>query len=142
MRTRRKQTQLLFPIPAKPIVNWEFVTKLSSKENTNIIYLRDGEVVLYRRPRSTLWHCRFKLQDRKWERRSTQKASLENAMIRACEMYDEARFRQRLGLAHSKRNFAEIAHATLNDLKQQFKVSCNGTFHHERSQLTRSWIYY
>jgi hypothetical protein len=108
----------------------------------NILHLRDGEVVLYRRPKNSFWHCRFKLQEQKWERRSTQKASLENAMIRACEMYDEARFRQRLGLAHSKRNFADIAHATLNDLKQQFKVSCNGTFHHERSQLTRSWIYY
>ena len=108
----------------------------------NILHLRDGEVVLYRRPKNSFWHCRFKLQDKKWERRSTQKASLENAMIRACEMYDEARFRQRLGLAHSKRNFTDIAHATLNDLKQQFKVSCNGTFHHERSQLTRSWIYY
>ena len=85
----------------------------------NILHLRDGEVVLYRRPKNSFWHCRFKLQEQKWERRSTQKASLENAMIRACEMYDEARFRQRLGLAHSKRNFAEIAHATLNDLKKQ-----------------------
>lgn len=79
MRTRRKQTQLLFPIPAKPIVNWEFVTKLSSKENANIIYLRDGEVVLYKHARSNVWQVRFKLFDRQWHRHSTKHYNLQFA---------------------------------------------------------------
>ena len=31
--------------------------------NPNILYLRDGEVVLYRRSSSPLYQCRFKLAD-------------------------------------------------------------------------------
>ena len=66
----------------------------------SVLLLRDGELVLYRRTRSLLYQCRFKLADGKWHRFSTRKASLENAIAAACDMYDEARYRQRLGLAH------------------------------------------
>jgi hypothetical protein len=41
------------------------------------IHLRDGEVVLYRRNDSPLWHCRFKLQYNQWHRVSTKRASIE-----------------------------------------------------------------
>jgi integrase len=68
--------------------------------NPNILYLRDGEVVLYRRSSSPPYQCRFKLANGSWYRVSTRKASVESAVSRACEMYDEIRFRQRLGLAH------------------------------------------
>ena len=64
------------------------------------IYLRDGEVVLYRRSRSLLYQCRYKLADGTWYRQSTRKASIEHAVAVACDLYDEARYRQRLGLAH------------------------------------------
>jgi len=66
----------------------------------SLLLLRDGEVVLYRRTRSLLYQCRFKLADGKWHRFSTRRASLENAITAACDLYDEARYRQRLGLAH------------------------------------------
>jgi len=66
-----------------------------------VIYLRDGEVVIYRRKTSPLYQCRYKLADGTWHRVSTRKASVENAVRVACEMYDEARFRQRLGLTHT-----------------------------------------
>jgi integrase len=69
--------------------------------NPNIIYLRGGEVVVYRRSASPLYQCRYKLADGKWHRISTRKASVENAVSVAYLLYDEARFRQRLGLAHS-----------------------------------------
>ncbi len=74
-------------------------TKLSQRTpllltaNHNIIYLRDGEVVVYRRSASPLYQCRYKLADGKWHRVSTRKASVENAVSVACLLYDEARFR-------------------------------------------------
>jgi integrase len=61
------------------------------------IYLRDGEVVVYRRSRSLLYQCRFKLADGAWHRQATGKARLERAIAPACDLYDEARYRQRLG---------------------------------------------
>jgi integrase len=84
-----------------------------------ILHLRDGEVVLYRRNDSPLWHCRFKLQNGKWHRISTKKASIEAAVSVATDLYDEARYRQRLGLAHTAQTFAQIAHATLQELRTQ-----------------------
>ena len=48
--------------------------------NPNIIYLRDGEVVVYRRNASPLYQCRYKLADGKWHRVSTRKASVENRL--------------------------------------------------------------
>lgn len=83
------------------------------------IHLRDGEVVLFRRHDSPLWQCRFKLQDGTWHRQSTKRASIEHAVAVATELYDEARFRQRLGLAHETRTFAQIATATLDELRRQ-----------------------
>lgn len=83
----------------------------------SLIPLRDGEVIIFRRPDSPYWHCRFKRQN-KWERFSTKQASIENAVQVACEAYDEARFRQRLGLARKAPNFIEIAHATLYELRR------------------------
>ena len=69
--------------------------------NPQQLHLRDGEVVLYRRRRSLQYQCRYKLADGTWCRRSTARASLELAARAACELYDEVRFRQRLGLAQA-----------------------------------------
>ena len=96
----------------------------------NALLLRDGEVVLYRRTRSLLYQCRFKLEDGKWHRYSTRKASLENAIAAACDMYDEARYRQRLGLAHRTHTFAQIAAITLNELRKQIDLSKGKTAYH------------
>ena len=65
----------------------------------SILYLRDGDVVLYRRSRSLLYRCRYRLADGTWHRVSTRKASVEHAIAVACDLYDEARYRQRPGLA-------------------------------------------
>lgn len=85
----------------------------------SILYLRDGEVVLYRRSRSLLYQCRYRLADGSWVRQTTGKAALEHAIARACDIYDEARYRQRLGLAHRTHSVAQIAAVCCVDLRQQ-----------------------
>jgi integrase len=93
------------------------LSQLKYAEPTEL-YLRDGEVVLFRRPNSPLWQCRFKRHDNTWDRVSTKQASIEHAVRVACDLYDEARFRQRLGLAQKAPTFAEIAHATLYEMRR------------------------
>ena len=82
------------------------------------IYLRDGELVVYRRSRSLLYQCRYKLADGSWTRQTTGKAALEHAIARAC-IYDEARYRQRLGLAHQAHSVAQIATICCANLRAQ-----------------------
>ena len=83
------------------------------------IYLRDGELAVYRRSRSLLYQCRYKLADGSWTRQTTGKAALEHAIARACDIYDEARYRQRLGLAHQAHSVAQIAAVCCAALRQQ-----------------------
>ena len=90
--------------------------------NAKQLHLRDGEVVLYRRRRSLQYQCRYKLADGTWCRRSTAKASLELAALAACELYDEARFRQRLGLAHRAQSVAHLAELTARELRRQIDL--------------------
>jgi integrase len=91
------------------------------------IHLRDGEVVVYRRSRSLLYQCRFKLADGTWHRQTTGKASVEHAIVRACDLYDEARYRQRLGLAHQTHSFAQIAAVALAELRLKIDASTGRT---------------
>lgn len=86
------------------------------------LYLRDGEVVVYLRDDSPYYQCRYKLADGTWHRASTRKASIEFAVSVACELYDEARFRQRLGLAHRTHSIAQIAAETVADLRRDIDL--------------------
>lgn len=100
--------------------NLRFHKPLSS--NPPCIYLRDGEVVVYLRDDSPYYQCRYKLADGSWHRASTRKASIEFAATVACEMYDEARFRQRLGLAHRTHSIAQIAAETVAELRRDIDL--------------------
>lgn len=82
----------------------------------NVHYLRDGELIVYRRERSRVWQCKFKLYTNAWYRVSTHKTDLEYAKKRAGELYDEARYREKLGLAITQRKFSEIARETVKEL--------------------------
>jgi integrase len=94
----------------------KLLTSLSTTQ-PQTIRLRDGELVLYRRSRSLLYQCRYKLADGTWHRQSTGKASLELAIAAACDLYDESRYRQKLGLAHQAHSFAQIARICLEELR-------------------------
>ena len=94
------------------------------------ICLRDGEVVIYRRTRSLLYQCRYKLADGAWHRQTTGQASLEHAIARACDIYDEARYRQRLGLVHQAHSFAQLAQLVVAELRQQIDAGSGKTAYH------------
>ena len=110
----------------------------------SILYLRDGEVVLYKRTRSLLYQCRYKLEDGTWHRVSTRKASVEQAVQVACNLYDEARYRQRLGLTHRAHTFAQIAAITAAELRRKIDAA-NGSktsYHDYLSCIERYFVRY
>ena len=89
--------------------------------------MRDGELAVYRRNRSLQYQYRYKLTDGSWVRQTTGKAALEHAIVRACDIYDEARYRQRLGLAHHTYPVAQIAAVCCATLRQQIDAKCMKT---------------
>ena len=114
---------------AQPLTSKQTSYALASlaTANAQYIHLRDGEVVLYRRSRSLLYQCRYKLADGTWYRQSTRKASIEHAVAVACDLYDEARYRQRLGLAHQTHTFAQIAAVAMAELRVKIDASTGRT---------------
>lgn len=88
IQQRQNKLQTLYVVPTQ-------------KSTPSTVYLRDGEVVLYKRERSAVWQARFRLYDKKWHSVSTKHYNLEFASRAACEIYDEARFRERMGVSHT-----------------------------------------
>lgn len=75
----------------------------------DLIKLRDGEVVLYKRKDSDKWQARFLTPNRTWQRISTKKVRIDDAKVVACEEYDRARFRDDEGLIAVSRRFRDVA---------------------------------
>ena len=80
--------------------------------------LRDGELILYRRSDSRIWQYKFKRESGSWYRASTRKSVLEHAKRVAMDLHDEARYRERLGLAPAHKSFKDIAMATVEDMQR------------------------
>ncbi len=85
-------------VPSPPLQYHSPLRTLNFAESQSL-FLRDSEVVIFRRQASPLWQCRFKQQNGTWDRVSTKQASIKHAVRIAFDLYDKARFRQRLGLA-------------------------------------------
>lgn len=88
---------------------------LSTKSQT--VKLRDGEVIVFKRSQSVQWQCRYRLKELGWIRRTTRTESLEIAIERACDWYDEARYRMRAGLAPEVKRIGDIARETVNEMQ-------------------------
>ena len=80
--------------------------------------LRDGELILFRRSDSRIWQYKFKRESGSWYRASTRKSVLEHAKRVAMDLHDEARYRERLGLAPAHKSFKDIALATVEDMQR------------------------
>ncbi len=116
-----KQTQLCYPTPNEPPPPPRAAFKTSAAlpdAAPQTHTLRDGELVLYKRTRSRVWQCKYKLFTGQWVRISTGKSVLEHAVRVASDMYDEARYRERLGLAPVQKSFADIARTTVEELRR------------------------
>ncbi len=85
---------------------------------TDLIKLRDGEVVLYRRGDSPKWQARFRTPDQKWHRISTKRVRIDDAKVVACESYDRARFRDAEGFIAVSRRFRDVAKLSIHQMDQ------------------------
>jgi integrase len=125
--------------PAAPSNNQTFISRLPAAQAKNI-RLRDGEVVLFKRSRSLVYQCRYKLADGSWYRATTGKLSLEHAISAACEMYDEARFRQRLGLAHRAHSIAQICDECVEEMRAQLDAGQGKVVYRDYIQVIEKYI--
>lgn len=102
--------------------------------------LRDGEVVLYKRPESSRWQARFKLPDGKWHHISTKRASLDEAGRIAGGAYDEARFRLKTGQSPISRRFKDVARLTIAELENAKAAGHGKAIHKDYKQALENYF--
>lgn len=84
----------------------------------NLIHLRDGDVVLYKRENSDKWQARYKLKN-KWHRISTKERNADYAGKVACEEYDRARFLDDEDIVITSKKFGAVAKVVAESLQEQ-----------------------
>lgn len=70
------------------------------------------QLVVFLRPRSAVWQCRFQI-DGKWQRNSTDERDLDKASKRAHELLIEANVRKRMNAVPITRYFKDIAKSAI-----------------------------
>lgn len=78
----------------------------AKKETTHIV--TENELVVYRRERSSIWQCRYKV-DGVWQRASTKERKLKDAKEVAKELKITAEIRKRDNLPVITRKFRDVA---------------------------------
>ena len=90
------------------------------KETTHT--LMANELVVYRRERSSIWQCRFKV-DGQWQRASTKERDFKLAKKKARELMIEAEIRKRSNIPVVTRRFRDVAKLAIKRLDD--KVASN-----------------
>jgi hypothetical protein len=83
-----------------------------------LIHLRDSEVVMFKVKHSNYWQARFRLYTGKWVRFSTRRRNIDDAKHIACDRYDEARYRERLGFTALVKRFDEMAKCCVSEMRR------------------------
>jgi integrase len=89
------------------------------KETTHTLIER--ELIVYRRERSQVWQCRFKV-DGVWQRASTKESDLKKAKARAHELRMEAEIRKRSNLPVITRKFRDVARLAVERLEHEIAI--------------------
>ena len=113
---------------------------LQQPASAPVHYLRDGEVILFKRSRSRVWQCKYKLFTGTWVRVSTRKTNRDYAAQVACDLYDEARYRERMGLAPVQKTFAEIARITVEELQRDLAAGTGKKIYVDYCQIINKYF--
>ena len=88
------------------------------KLNPETVTLLDGDIRVFKRPRSRAWQATFKM-DGTWVRVSTKCKQLKEAKEAARELYLEYRIRLKHGLPVISKCFADVAAYCILDMQKQ-----------------------
>lgn len=90
---------------------------LSTRAPRADTYWVSSEITIYRRQRSAVWQCRFKLRDGSWHRLSTGCVDLDQARHSAIRLSEKWAMREELGLPIKRPCFGTIARSVIEELK-------------------------
>ena len=98
-------------------------------ENKNLgspktIRLLQGDLTLFKRPKSQQWQCRFKLPNGQWHAASTATEDLDVAQTQAISIYETVKIKIGAGLAVTTKTFKQVA---LDEIANMAQATDNKT---------------
>mgnify|MGYP006431238527 CR=1 FL=1 len=95
-----------------------------AKHTQNEIALENGAVRVYQRDdvERPLWHCRIKLPNRPYVRRSLKTHDRAEAIAVARELYADLRYKAKRGQLASPKTFSEVARELLRHMDSQVQL--------------------
>ena len=83
--------------------------KNTNQDSPKTIRLLQGELTLFKRPKSQQWQCRFKLPNGQWHAASTAAEDLDSAKTQAVAIYETVKIKIGAGLAVTTKTFKQVA---------------------------------
>jgi len=128
------------PPPPTPRRGRKSVEQLLKLVEQGVYYYRDGDVVLYKRAGVQTWQCRYRLLDGGWQIRTTGLRNRKDAANQACQIYDEARYRQRLGLAPERKRYRDLAAVVLEELRRDLAAGTGKKVYRDYYQAIERYL--
>ncbi len=95
-----------------------------SSANPKTIQLLQGELTLFKRPKSQQWQCRFKLPNGQWYAASTNTEDADLAQTQAVAIYETVKIKIGSGLAVTTKTFRQMA---LDEIANMAQATDNKT---------------
>lgn len=99
-------------------------------QTTEEVYYRDRQVVLYKRERSLRWQARFKLERGGWYRFSTFEKDLKKASAKACDVFDESKYRLKYDKPQVSRRFDSVAKRAIAAMQSELEAEMGKSVYH------------
>ncbi len=93
-------------------------------DSPKTIRLLQGELTLFKRPKSRQWQCRFKLPNGQWHAASTNTEDSDLAQTQAIAIYETVKIKISAGLAVTAKTFGQVA---LDEIANMSKATDNKT---------------
>ena len=96
----------------------------TNQDSPKTIKLLQGELTLFKRPKSHQWQCRFKLPNGHWHAASTATEDLDIAQTQAIAIYETVKIKIGAGLAVTTKTFKQVA---LDEIANMAQATDNKT---------------
>ena len=96
----------------------------SSQYSPKTIRLLQGELTLFKPPKSQQWQCRFKLPNGQWHAASTDTEDLDAAQTQAVAIYEIVKIKIGAGMAVTTKTFKQVA---LDEIANMAQATDNKT---------------
>lgn len=106
-------------------------------DTTHVLMHR--ELILYRRARSSIWQCRFKVAG-VWQRATTKERNIKNATEVAKKLMIEAEIRLRANLPIITRRFKDVAKLAIKRMEDELAVGTGKVIFKDYIRVTNDYL--